>query len=137
MLQHQQQAAATQLTQLVVSGELGNDRFASLVGQVHKLVGLRSLWIDVNGMNRFDVDAAAASLTQLTELSLPPSEDCEPPYKFDPALLGRKFPGATLGRTISGARRWYLSTPCDTGTWRVQRWSRVDGNWEYYEWPED
>lgn len=91
-------AAAAQLTGLMlVSGRVHSLEFVSLVAQVHKLSGLHRLWMHSPGVDRFDVDAAAASLTGLTELCL---RDC------DPHLLGRKFPHAALGHIRIDSGQW-------------------------------
>jgi hypothetical protein len=80
-------AAAAQLTGLMLVSYFEHCELVSFVGQVHKLSGLRSLWMDTPGMDLFDVDAAAASLTGLTELCL---KHC------NRRLVGNKFPGAIL-----------------------------------------
>jgi hypothetical protein len=107
-------AAATQLTGLLFSTRTFGDftpELTSLVGQVHKLVGLRSLWMDA--AEYFDVDAAASSVVHLTQLCL---REC------DPLRLGAKFPGAALGR-VRMSKYLYCSPgedACDKGFWRVQ-----------------
>jgi hypothetical protein len=113
-------AAATQLTGLMlVSGRVHALEFVSMVGQVHTLSGLRRLWMHSPGMDRFDVDAAAASLTGLTELCL---RDC------DPHLLGVKFPHAALGHIRFDSGRW-LKDSLRRDAWQVRWWSPAEGEW--------
>jgi hypothetical protein len=112
--------AATQLTGLMFVSARNSSEFVSLLGQVHKLSGLRRLWMDSPGMDMFDVDAAAASLTGLTELCL---RGC------DPHLLGPKFPGTALGDIWGGCDLWD-SNPLSRGAWRVKWWSRTEGDWK-------
>lgn len=106
-------AAATQLTGLMVISDRDSSELVSLVGQVHKLSSLRRLWMVSPGMDRFDVDAAAANLTGLTELCL---------RGGDPQLLGAKFPGVVLGSILSNACDMYMS-PLKRSAWQVKWWS--------------
>ena len=93
------------------------------------MFNLRRLWMHSPGMERFNVDAAAASLTGLTELCV---RDC------NPHLWGPKFPHATLGCFLPG---WDLDL-CDLDLWgiyplntpafhsRLRWWSPAKGDWE-------
>jgi hypothetical protein len=113
-------AAATQLTGLMLLSKHNSSEFASLMGQVHKLRGLRRLWADCAGMDRFDVAAAAASLTGLTELCL---LDC------DSLLLHTKFPAVALGCVWHGVSVWGCD-PLSRGAWEVKWWSPAEGTWK-------
>jgi hypothetical protein len=116
-------SAVTQLTGLLfVAGRENSIEFASLVGQVHQLSGLHRLWMHSAGMDRFDVDAAAASLTWLTELCL---RDC------GPHLLGPKFPRATLGHILPGCHLDTLGIDTlNRSAFQVCWWSPDKGGWE-------
>jgi hypothetical protein len=116
-------AAATQLTGLMVISDRASSELVSLVGQVHKLSRLRRLWMDSPGMDRFDIDAAAANLTGLTELCL---------RACDPQLVGAKFPGAFLGNILSAADdMWFNSFrdgPLKRSAWKLKWWSPAEGD---------
>jgi hypothetical protein len=112
-------AAATQLTGLMFLSKRNCAETASLAGQVHKLSGLRWLWIDTPGMVRCDMDAAAASLTGLTELCI---------RVRDPHLLAAKFPHAALGHIRYDSGQW-LDDPLRRHAWQVWWWSPAEGEW--------
>lgn len=108
-------SAATQVTSLtVVGGEL-----SSLVGLVHKLSGLGRLWIDPGACRAggFDVDAAAASLKQLTQLCVCLAGGGDP--------LVQGFPGAAVGHSFG-----CIGDPLERTPWHVQWWSRDMETWE-------
>jgi hypothetical protein len=113
-------AAATQLTGLLVSGHWQDD-CVSLVGQMHKLVGLRSLWVNSAKVECSDLAAAASSLVGLTEL-------CWGLRTCDPQQLSTLFPGAALGR-VKSMDLALVDDPCDKAVWGVQWWSPADGDW--------
>jgi hypothetical protein len=99
--------------------------FDSLVKQVHNLCGLRSLWMHSASITAFDVDAAASSLTQLTELCLPTSDSHTP--MSCPHPLRSKFSRAAFGRV---AFPHTAINPCDTAQWPVVWWSDALDCWD-------
>ena len=103
---------------MLISGRVHSLEFVSLEGQVHKL-SLRRLWMHSPGVDRFDVDAAAASLTGLTELCI---------RVRDPHLLAAKFPHAALGHIRYDSGQW-LDDPLRRHAWQVWWWSPAEGEW--------
>lgn len=62
-------AAAMQLARFLVASKTTCNQFVSLMGQVHKLVGLHRLWIDSELWMQLPA-GSASSLVHLTELCL-------------------------------------------------------------------
>lgn len=109
-------AAATQLTGLLFKG----NTLASLQEQVHKLCGLRSLWMYADEGVHFDEDAAATNLKQLTRLCLP----------FAELRLSPKSPRARLGHVICHTHLRHVTCWRNGSGWcsgmELRTWCLVD-----------